>query len=98
MHTVIVAVIRGRCAEDCAQRTPSAATYIETGTSGYDLVPGRACSETDLAERFDLAGAPFFGEERLQRAVQRRIVNQPLPGMVWIQLPRLTPSGWRGPK
>jgi hypothetical protein len=28
----------------------------------------------------------------------RRITNQPLPGVVWIQLPRLTPSGCRGPK
>jgi hypothetical protein len=29
---------------------------------------------------------------------RRRMVNQPLPGIVWIQLPRLTPSGCVGLK
>jgi hypothetical protein len=29
---------------------------------------------------------------------RRRITSQPLPGIVCIQLPRFTPSGWVGPK
>jgi len=29
---------------------------------------------------------------------RRKIVNHPLPGIVWIQLPRLIPGGCFGPK
>ena len=46
----------------------------------------------------DLSGPPLFGEKRLERAVEAQDHEPALSGMVWIQLPRLTPSGCFGPK
>ena len=41
---------------------------------------------------------PRLVEERLQRAVEPEHGKNPLPGMVWIQLPSATPAGCSGPK
>ena len=52
-----------------------------------------------LLDQLDLARTPALVEERLERAVQAQDRHtSPLSGIVWIQLPRVTPSGCVGPK
>jgi hypothetical protein len=51
-----------------------------------------------LSGGFDLADLPGLVEERRERGVQAEDGEEPLAGMVWVQLPSGTPASCWGPK
>ena len=51
-----------------------------------------------LTDRFDFARPLSLGEERFERAIEAEDCEPTLGRIGCIQLPRLTPAGWVGPR